>query len=242
MSGYCIYAMVHRSSESASNAKIEECILSSGEKAWHYVPTNALIQNTDSWPNKYDALALKFREAVHLYSSVVPSVLLSELSKDIEGQVQLIKRLDQPDEVKSVQAILYQENYNLLRKLIEIKSNYEKDVKKEPSRNDFCYQHLKMALQELGFIPKRTIEQCDICIHGKSLLDMYFYKDGGAVVKSAILRKFESLEDNALYGGNSGVVAGVTEFKCSGKLKTYFAQTLCRYDSSWLIAYPRCPR
>ena len=45
---------------------------------------------------------------------------------------------------------MYQKNYNLLRKLIEIKSNYEKDVKKEPSRNDFCYQHLKMALQELG--------------------------------------------------------------------------------------------
>ena len=82
-----------------------------------------------------------------------------------------------------------------------------------------------MALQELGFIPKPTIEQCDICVHGKSLMDMYFYKDGGAVVKSAIIRKFEDLEDNDSDGDNSGVVGGVAEFKCSGNLKTHYAQT-----------------
>ena len=49
---------------------------------------------------------------------------------------------------------------------------------------------------------------------------MYFYKDGGAVVKSAILRKFEGLEDDTLYGGKSGVIAGVTD---SRKLKMHFA-------------------
>ena len=83
-----------------------------------------------------------------MYSSVVPLVLLSELSEDIEGQLQLLQKLNQPDEASQT---------------VSGKLQVAEEVKnKEPSRNDFCYQHLKMAL---CFIPKQKIEECDICIH-----------------------------------------------------------------------------
>ena len=207
---YCIYAMVHSYSEAASKAKIEECVFSSGENGCKYVSTETLVQTTDSWPSKYDVLAVKFREAVRLYSSVVPSVLVSEICQDIRGQIELLEKLDQVDQVRSVQsqAIVYK----FLAKLAEIEVDYEKDIRQVEQRNNFCYQHLKSSLLELGFIPKPTIEQCDICIHGESLMAMYFYKYGGTdrtVVKSAIIRTFEDPEDNDSDGDNSDVIGGV---------------------------------
>ena len=145
---YCIYAMVHSYSEAASKAKIKECVFSSGEK-WLQVcgQQKTLVQTTDSWPSKYDVLAVKFREAVHLYSSVVPSILVSEIRQDIRGQIELLEKLDQVDQVRSVQsqAIVYK----LLAKLAEIKVDYEKDIRQVEQRNDFCYQHLQIIIARI---------------------------------------------------------------------------------------------
>ena len=71
----------YSSSEASSKAKIEECIYFLQVKK----PGSSYLYKlaTDSWPSKYDVLALKFREAVHLYSSIVPLVLVTEVRQDI---------------------------------------------------------------------------------------------------------------------------------------------------------------
>lgn len=66
--------------------------------------------------------------------------------------------------------------YKLLDKLSDMESTYRKDVNKETQQNDFCYEHLKVTLKELGFLPKPAIKHCDICTFGKSMMDLYFYK------------------------------------------------------------------
>ena len=71
---------------------------------------------------------------------------------------------------------------SVIDKLMEVGNFYKKDVNREMQRNDFLYIHLKELLKELGFIVKANIKQCSICRYGKSMLDMYFYKDSGKSV------------------------------------------------------------
>lgn len=90
------------------------------------------------------------------------------------------------------------------------------DINKETQRNEICYNHTKAALNGLDFISKQTIEQSDFCLYGKSTIDMYFYKDCGATVNSAVIKKLENYEDEDKVGYKCGVVDGFAEFKSDG--------------------------
>lgn len=225
---YCIYAMVHENTEAASKAKIDQFKWPSGENSWEHVLTTKILKNVKTpWPTRYDPLAVKFQEAIKLYSLVVPKALLIDIEKVLEAQIPLIDKIDVAkgaNEVKSIQLTLMQENQKLQRKLVDINEKYSKEVKKENQRNEFCYDHLQDILRQFGYVSKPSIDHCNIRTYGKSLLDLYFYKQGGAVVSSAVIKKFDNDLD-VDHSNNAGVVGGVAEFKITGNLKTYYAQT-----------------
>ena len=60
----------------------------------------------------------------------------------------------------------------------------------------------------LNVIEKLTMEQCSICQYGKSVVDMYFYKDDGGMIQCAVV-KGQDVENEQ----HVGIVGGVTEFK-----------------------------
>ena len=123
------------------------------------------------------ALAAKFFEAMNLYSSVVPSTLLNDIMKDIKIQTSVIESMLGAGEVELLKSV-YAENLKLLERMADMECTYRKQVNKEIQRNDFCFQRMKGPMSDLGFIPKSTIKQCNICLYGKSLIYLYFYKDG----------------------------------------------------------------
>ena len=187
-SPHCIYAMVHHTTDPASKVTLEMFTHHSGERAWKLTSTKNLIPTASPFPVTYEAIAKKFDEAIYLYSSVVPSVLVTDLKRDVNSQLSQLKLKQDSD--KAIQDTI-DFCYNMLGKLNEIDFIYQKNINKEVQRNDICYQHIKESLDRLGFISKTSIDHCDICKFGKSLMDLYFYKDCGATVNSAIIKKLE---------------------------------------------------
>ena len=109
---------------------------------------------------------------------------------------------------------------NVIEKLTDIEDGYKKQVSREIQRNDFSYEYMKESLNNLGFVVKTTMEQCSICQYGKSVVDMYFYKDDGEMIQCAVVEG-QDVENEQ----HVGIVGGVTEFKIDENLKTCF----CRY-------------
>ena len=74
-------------------------------------------------------------------------------------------------------------------------SKLKKDITKEVQRNEFCYDHVQSSLQELDFVSQPSIEHCKFCIYGKSLMNLYLYKDCSATVRSylAVLSQYISI-------------------------------------------------
>lgn len=92
-------------------------------------------------------------------------------------------------------------------------------MSKEVQRNDFCYTHLKPALEELNFITKPTIDHCDACLFGKSILDLYFYRNSRGVISSGIIQK---------------IIGEVVEFKSdSVDMKTHYPQAFADSDNRY---------
>ena len=67
----------------------------------------------------------------------------------------------------------------------------KEQVSREIQRNDFSFEHMKESLNNLGF----TMEQCSICQYGKSVVDMYFYKDDGGMIKCAVIVESQDVEN-----------------------------------------------
>ena len=67
--------------------------------------------------------------------------------------------------------------------------------------NQLQYQRIKNDLSNLGFLVKTSIDHNDFCMFGKSLPNLYFYKDhSGNIMKAGLLKKicsneFEELGD-----------------------------------------------
>ena len=169
----------------------------------------------------------------------MPSVLVTDLKSDVNLQLSQLK-LEQ-DSDKAIQDTIGF-CYNMLSKLNDIALIYQKHINKEVQQNDICYQHIKETLDRLGFISKTSIEHCDICKFGKSLMDLYFYKDCGATVNSAIIKKLEEDDcddlteyNNEGVAGGEGVVGGVAEFKVDNIFKDTctLCTDICRYGESW---------
>lgn len=205
---YCTYAMLHQTTVPASKAKLDMFTYPSGERAWKFTSMTNLILIEKPYPQLYNSLALKFNEAIRLYSSVVPATLLSDIRKNVTAQIAQMEMEKMSETMRDVLS----SSYKLLGKLSDMEATYPKNVKKEIQQNAFCYEHLKVALSELGFLPKATIDHCDICVFGKSLMDLHFYKDCGTTVKSAIIKQLKYSDDLVGYN-NEGVVGGVAEFK-----------------------------
>ena len=81
-------------------------------------------------------------------------------------------------------------------RLVKIQCDYQKDVNKETQRNDFCHSHLKPVLNQLGFITKQAIEQSNVCLFGKSVMDLCFYQQYLDIVRSAVVKKLGSQPDD----------------------------------------------
>ena len=204
-------------SDPASKATLDIFTYHSGEEAWKPTSTSNLMSTATPFPVAYKAVAKRIDEAMSLYSSVVPSVLVTDLKSDVNSQLSHLKAKQDSD--KTIQGSVDFCHY-LLGKLNDIDFIYQKNINKEVQRNDICYQHLKESLDKLGFITKTTIEHCDICKFG------FFYKDCGATVNSAIIKKLKELEladcDGTEYN-HKGVVGGLAEFKMDN-MKAYYAQ------------------
>lgn len=203
--------MLHQSTEAASKAKFELF-----ENNVRYVQNTPLVPMAIPVPPLYRHLQTKFLEAL-AYSSVLPAGLLGDIVRDFEVQkatfdVNYSNFAINQDTTKFLKHVhtYNEQSGKTLSRLVELHHSYQKQVSKEIQRNDFCYTHLKPALDELNFITKPTIDHCDACLFGKSIMDLYFYKQSHEVISSGIVKK---------------VVGGVAEFKSdSGDMKTHYAQ------------------
>lgn len=122
----------------------------------------------------------------------------------------------------------------------ENKANFWKSEQRSPSLSCGCCSTtiqrgskqisgclLHQPLSKLNFICKACIKSADLWF-GKPL---YYYKDGGSVINSVILKNIET--DNKVVNKSAGcngfvVVAGVAEFKveCTSKCQQYTARHL----------------
>lgn len=85
---------------------------------------------------------------------------------------------------------------------------YTTDIDKETELNKLCYHSVKKDLGALGFVVKSSIEQNDFCLFGKSLPDLYFYKDfGGNIVQAGLLKRV-LIDDIVAKQLEYGVVGG----------------------------------
>ena len=96
---------------------------------------------------------------------------------------------------------------------------------KEVELNQLQYQIIKNDLSNLGFLVKTSIDQNDFCMFGKSLPDLYFYKDhSGNIVKAGLLKKICSNEFEELGDEEICTVGGVVEFKIGSDVKKFYPQ------------------
>lgn len=99
-------------------------------------------------------------------------------------------------------------------------------IQKEVEITQLCYQNIHKDLTALGFVVKTTIGHNDFCLFGKSLPDLYFYKDfRGNIVRAGLLKRIWSDDtvDEDLYK-EYGLVGGVVEFKTQPDLKKFYPQ------------------
>lgn len=218
---HCTYIMQHDSTEAASKVKLDHFTDTLGEGLWKFTANETLVTLVTP-SQEYKNLSAAFYDALHLYSSVVPSALVREVRTDLKvatSQLELVT-----ENFEATQALLTLNSFHkVVEKLADIECRYQVDINKVTQRNDICYSHTKAALNELDFISKQNIEQSDFCLYGKSMIDMYFYKDCGATVNSAVIKKLENYDDKG--GHEFGVVGGLAEFKSDGgNMKRHCAQ------------------
>ena len=99
-----------------------------------------------------------------------------------------------------------QQSRRTAERLASLISNHSMDIDKEVQLNTMYYRMVSRELSELGFIIKAHIEQSDFCLFGKSVPDIYFYKEHGSVVLASRER------ESTLYKGK-GAVGATAQFK-----------------------------
>ena len=86
-------------------------------------------------------------------------------------------------------------------------------ITKEPQQNQFYLNYIQEELVALGFVIKPNIKQSVFSLFGKSLPDLYFYKESGkSVVGAGLLTKYSNKDPDKEENGY-GVAGAVTQFK-----------------------------
>jgi len=214
--------MAHSTTEPASKAKLET-FQTENKTSFENVTNDDILTILDTVPSEYQKVVDKFEDAINLFSHVVPSDCLSQIHSDLkhlsdcfDTAKQKVKggSIEKPEMIEVFDA-LKSKNVQLLEKVLDMKNNYRIDITKEIQRNGICYQLLSDPLSKLNYICKPSIENSDICLFGKSLLDLYYYKDGGSTINATVLKRYET--DVSVIG--NGVVGGLAEFKVEGTCK-----------------------
>ena len=115
---------------------------------------------------------------------------------------------------------LQQQCHRVLDRLSVLLSSYNMKISKEVQQNGNCYTLVQDELCSLGFVVKCHIEQREFCLFGKSMPDLYFYKElTGNKAKVGLLMKLAdqmSLDSAAMWLIQQMVVA-VAQFKSSSQ-------------------------
>ena len=233
---WCIYVMVHSTTEPASKAKLET-FQSEKTKSFENVTNDDIVTIVDTVPSQYQKVVDKFEDAINLFSCVVPSDCLSQIRCDLkhlsncfDSARQKVKggRIEAPQVIEVFDALKL-EKLQLLEKVLDMEGEYRVDITKEIQRNDFCFQLLRDPLSKLNYICKPSIENSDVCLFGKSLMDLYYYKESGSTINAAVLKKYETDIDVAMQSAcvmSDGVVGGIAEFKLEGTSRSQqYSQT-----------------
>ena len=218
---HIIYALLHKSTEPASKVTIDAFTDSLGENARQFVPPYSFIPKEVSNHILYKNVETKFHEALFLYSAVVPWGLIDNINTDLRIQYKHCSEMVGEGQSKERVEMVGQGILDVIEKLTYIEKHYKKQVDREIQRNDFSYEHMKESLHDLGFVVKGSMEQCSICLYGKSLVDMYFYKDNAGIRCAVLQTQDEAVENNEEH---VSIIGGVTEFKIGEGVKTCFAQ------------------
>ena len=224
---HCVYVMTHSKTEAASRFQSDRFSKALENNICKSVCNDRLIPLSDVLP-EYNELAIAFEECLEIYSSVIPTSLLSGVRKQLrmatcEFESRMAQQMD-PEGLRAMLTSCHLQNLKLLEELANIECNYQIDITKEVQKNEICYKRTKAALNKLDIISKENIEHCEFSIFGKSLVDLYFYKDSGGIVKSAVIKMLEDCDDGA-QGEDYGIVCGLAEFKVQkGIFKAHYAQ------------------
>ena len=222
---WCIYVMTHSTTE----PKLET-FQTENKTSFENVTNDDILTILDTVPSEYQKVVDKFEDAINLFNRVVPSDCLSQIRSDLkhlsdcfDTAKQKVKggSIEKPEMIEVFDA-LKSKNVQLLEKVLDMESNYRIDITKEIQRNDICYQLLSDPLSKLNYICKPSIENSDICLFGKSLLDLYYYKDGGSTINATVLKRYETEVDVVMQSASvigNGVVGGLAEFKVEGTCK-----------------------
>ena len=227
---WCIYVMVHSTTEPASKVKLDT-FQGGIRQPFENVSNDTIVSVVDTVPLQCKEVVNKFEDAINLFSHVVPSDCLTQIRSDLKYQAthfDSAKQKLQGGDVEKREVIeafdtLRAENLQLFEKVFDMEDKYKVDVTKETQRNDFCYQLLNDPLSKLNYVCKPSIENTDVCLFGKSLMDLYFYKDGGSTINAAVLKRYETdieTDIDVMQSAGDGVVAGLAEFKVEGTSKS----------------------
>ena len=216
--------MLHEETEPAFKIKSDNFTDDSGEGLWKFVSNETLVSISNS--EEFTDLSTAFRDVLNLYSSVVPSVLLSDVRTELKMAISELESATQHKNFEAVQVLSILNSFHkVTEKLADIECRYKVDMNKELKRNDICFSQTKAALNGLDFISKNSIEQTDFCVYRKSMIDMYFYKECGATVSSAVIKRLEKDNDDDTGGDEYGEVDGLAKFKFDFKnMKNHYAQ------------------
>ena len=126
---YCIYVLVHQVTEPASKVKLDLFVDASGEGVWKFTSIESILPINDPIPQQYNNLAVKFHEAINLYSSIVPAALVSQVRKDLNAQVSQLESKLQAIEDGEVEVVEFLKNYyedslKLLVRISQIQCDY----------------------------------------------------------------------------------------------------------------------
>lgn len=146
-------------------------------------------------PPLFEPLAKQVSNAMQFTKSMVPSRLLQEVqhsvSMEADKQEALCKELMGKAESDSkVHLWMFcQQSRKTAERLAYILSHYTMDLDKETRLNTLYYKVVSPELSNLGFVVKSHIEHSDSCLFGKSVSDLYFYKENGSVVLATLMNE-----------------------------------------------------
>ena len=154
---HCTYILLHEETEAASKVKLDNFRDVSGEGLWKFTASETLVSISHS--EEFKSLSVAFHDALNLYSSVVPSVLLSEVRTELKMATSKLESAIELGNFEAIQALpILNSFHKVAEKLADIECRYKVDMNKELQRNDIYFSQTKTALNGLDFISKNSIE------------------------------------------------------------------------------------